>query len=599
MCLAIEPAPARRPFGAVLNPARNIRWRIIAPYAALTIVLAVAGTFLVTRLVGGSLDERFNNQLAEASRVASDALVRRERQHLETVRAIAFTDGIGAATSQPDAAALGRIVEPLAGNSAVERVEVLDANGRRIYGARLADRAALTYGPLSDATDRSDWESVQSVLAGRVDDAGDKFSEIVETPNGQVLYTAGPIYDGADRIMGVVLVGTTLDTFVNAAKLESLADVTVYDGDGAAIASTFSNEDGSVDLSQDAYAGGADGGDPIRENRSLFGRDFDLLYSTLNLRGEPVATYSVALPSSFIFSAQQSTRSQMTVLFALGMAAALIVGWFIARSITGPVQRLVRAAHAVGQGDLSVRAGVRGLDEIGILGRAFDDMTEKLQNQLLSTVRALTSAIDARDPYTMGHSLRVGQLAMEIGRHMELDDQKLRHLEVGGYLHDIGKIGVRDNVLLKPGALTPEERKAIEQHPQIGLDILAHVQLPPDVVEFVGSHHEKLNGSGYPRHLHAPQISIVARIAAVSDIYDALVTDRPYRAGMSPEKALHILHEEQEKGQLDISVIEALERVVPLWEQRRRDEPELRGFRIEQPDEAADTAGSAEQAKVA
>jgi putative nucleotidyltransferase with HDIG domain len=196
----------------------------------------------------------------------------------------------------------------------------------------------------------------------------------------------------------------------------------------------------------------------------------------------------------------------------------------------------------------------------------------------------------------MGHSLRVGQLAMEIGKDMELPDQKLRHLEVGGYLHDIGKIGVRDNVLLKPGALTPEERKAIERHPQIGLDILAHVQLPPDVVEFVGSHHEKLNGTGYPHHLHAPQISIVARIAAVADIYDALVTDRPYRAGMSPEKALEILHKEQQSGQLDLDVIGALERVIPLWEQRRRDEPELRGFKIEPQDDAAGDPPGAEEA---
>jgi putative nucleotidyltransferase with HDIG domain len=590
MCLAID--PPRGPTRALFAPLRNIRWRIIAPYAVLTIVLAVAGTFLVTRLVGGSLDERFNNQLAEASRVASDALVRRERQHLEAVRAIAFTDGIGAATAADDEASLERLVQPLAGNSALERVEVLDASGRRIYGARLDDASTLSYVALQDEIDRSGWASVQDVLAGRSDDAGDKFSEIVETPNGPVLYTAGPVYDG-ERIAGVVLVGTTLDTFVNAAKLESLADVTIYDAGGKAIASTFAHEDDGVDLTRTPEV--AEGDAAIREHRTLFGRDFDLLYGTLSLRGEPVATYSVGLPSSFIFSAQQDTREQMTLLFAVGMAAALIVGWFIARSITGPVQRLVRAAHAVGQGDLSVRAEVRGLDEIGILGRAFDDMTEKLQNQLLSTVRALTSAIDARDPYTMGHSLRVGQLAMEIGRDMQLPDQKLRHLEVGGYLHDIGKIGVRDNVLLKPGALTPEERKAIERHPQIGLDILAHVQLPPDVVEFVGSHHEKLNGTGYPHKLHAPQISIVARIAAVADIYDALVTDRPYRAGMTPEKALEILHKEQESGQLDLQVIEALERVVPLWEQRRRDEPELHGFRIE----AATNGATPEEAKAA
>jgi putative nucleotidyltransferase with HDIG domain len=596
MCLAID--PPRGPTRALISPLRNIRWRIIAPYAVLTVVLAVAGTFLVTRLVGGSLDERFNNQLAEASRVASDALVRRERQHLEAVRAIAFTDGIGAATAAGDSATLERLVQPLAGNSALERVELLDASGRRIYGARLSDASTLAYAPLRDATERSSWASVQDVLAGRTDDTGDKFSEIVDTPNGPVLYTAGPVYDG-NRIAGVVLVGTTLDTFVNAAKLESLADVTIYDADGAAIASTFAHEDEGIDLTRTAAAATDSGDAPLREHRTLFGRDFDLLYGTLYLRGEPVASYSVGLPSSFIFSAQQDTREQMTLLFTVGIAAALIVGWFIARSITGPVQKLVRAAHAVGQGDLSARADVRGLDEIGILGRAFDDMTEKLQNQLLSTVRALTSAIDARDPYTMGHSLRVGQLAMEIGKDMALPDQKLRHLEVGGYLHDIGKIGVRDNVLLKPGALTPEERKAIERHPQIGLDILAHVQLPPDVVEFVGSHHEKLNGTGYPHKLHAPQISIVARIAAVADIYDALVTDRPYRAGMTPEKALEILHKEQASGQLDLQVIEALERVVPLWEQRRRDEPELRGFRIETPPQETNGTAPPEEVKAA
>jgi HAMP domain-containing protein len=436
----------RGPVGKLLNPARNLRWRIIAPYAALTVALAIAGTYLVTRLVGGSLEERFNNQLAEASRVASDALVRRERRHLESVRAIAFTDGVGIATELTNEAYLERLVQPLVTNAAMERVEVLDASGQRIYGARLTDSGALTYGSLRDSSDRSGWASVQSVLAGDADELGDKFSEIVQTSDGSVLYTAGPIYEDG-RIVGAVLVGTTLDTFVSAAKLESLADVTIYDGAGNAIASTYAHEGETVDLSQQ-YLGAGAAPDPVREHRSLYGREFDLLYGTLYLRGEPVAAYSVGLPSSFIFNAQQDTRMQMTWLFALGTSAALVLGWLIARSITGPVQRLVRAAHAVGQGDLSVRSEVRGLDEIGILGRAFDDMTEKLQNQLLSTVRALTSAIDARDPYTMGHSLRVGQLAMEIGRDMKLPDQKLRHLEVGGYLHDIGKIGVRDNVLL-------------------------------------------------------------------------------------------------------------------------------------------------------
>src|SRR5262245_60071108 len=112
------------PARGLLYPARHIRWKIIAPYAALTVVLAIAGTFLVTKLVGGSLDERFNNQLAESSRVAADSLVRQERRHLEAVRAIAFTDGVGAATAAENGFLLAPLVQPLVANAGIERVEV-------------------------------------------------------------------------------------------------------------------------------------------------------------------------------------------------------------------------------------------------------------------------------------------------------------------------------------------------------------------------------------------------------------------------------------------------------------------------------------------
>jgi len=266
----------------------------------------------------------------------------------------------------------------------------------------------------------------------------------------------------------------------------------------------------------------------------------------------------------------------------VAMAAALLVGWFIARGITQPVSRLVAAANAVASGDLAARSRVDGQDEIGVLGRAFDAMTERLQRQMLATVRALTSAIDARDPYTMGHSLRVGQLATEIGRELGLSQSDQAHLEIGGYLHDIGKIGVRDAVLMKPGALTPEERAAIERHPTIGLDILEHVDLAPQVIEFVGRHHEKLDGKGYPQHLHGDGLGIFPRIASVADIYDAVTTDRPYRSGMTPAQGLGILYREAEAGQLDRTVVEALERVLPRWQQRLEDEPALQGFRIEE-----------------
>jgi putative nucleotidyltransferase with HDIG domain len=569
------------PAKAFSVPARNIRWKIIAPYAALTIVLAVAGTYLVARLVGGSLDERFNNQLAEASRVASDSLVRRERKHLEAVRAVAFTDGVSTAVDARDPARLKALVEPIVANQSLERVEVLDTTGTRIYGGLLYDPDTLTYTSVDEPENRASWPLVQKVLAGQRDAQGDKFTEIVYTPGGDVLYTAGPILDGT-RVAGVVLVGTPLASFLAGAQSEALADVTIYGETGFVRGTTFPAADAAdkVTLAPSETARDSDGSTLVRERRSLYGRDYDLLYGRLYIRGEFVGYYSVGLPSSFIFSAQTTTRMQMAVLFTFAIVAALFVGWFVSRTITDPVKKLAAAAIAVTDGDLLARSGVDGRDEIGTLGRAFDAMTERLQRQHLATVRALTSAIDARDPYTMGHSLRVGQLAVELGIALGLPPATLQHLEIGGYLHDIGKIGVRDSVLLKPGALDPEERAAIERHPTIGMEILDPVDLAPEVLEFVGGHHEKLDGRGYPQHLHAEQLSIIPRIAAVADIYDALVTDRPYRAGMSTEKALSILYKEANEGQLELRIVETMERIAPRWEERRLNEPGLKGYSV-------------------
>jgi putative nucleotidyltransferase with HDIG domain len=229
---------------------------------------------------------------------------------------------------------------------------------------------------------------------------------------------------------------------------------------------------------------------------------------------------------------------------------------------------------------LTARSGVRTADEIGVLATSFDAMTERLQRQHISTVKALTAAIDARDPYTAGHSARVGHLAVQIGQRLGLPDSQLQHLEIGGYLHDIGKIGVRDNILLKSSRLTPEERDLMERHPRVGLEILQSVELPPEVISFVGGHHEKLDGTGYPGRKRGAEVTIVARIAAVSDIYDALTTDRPYRAGLTAQQALEIIDREAEEGRLDRRVVAALDFLIPSWERQRRTDPSLKGFHL-------------------
>jgi len=176
----------------LLLPGRYIRWKIIAPYALLTILIAATGTYIATRLVTGSLEERFENQLAEAARVTSDSVVRRERQHLEVVRGVALTEGVAAATEAGSSSSLASLVEPLAANNRTELVEVLDGRGQRLLGVYLASPESLQYGPISDAADRGSWTMVRNVLEGRNDGLGDKFAQIVQTTYGYAIYTAGP-----------------------------------------------------------------------------------------------------------------------------------------------------------------------------------------------------------------------------------------------------------------------------------------------------------------------------------------------------------------------------------------------------------------------
>ena len=575
-------AKAFAPIQALTFPRRHIRWKIILPYIFLAALLAVIATYLVTRLVADSLTERFDNQLVEAGRVTADEVVRKEREHLETVRAIAFTEGVAESIQAKNRNGLQALVEPIAANGAVERLEILDAKGQRIKALSLSDEAGLRYQEISNSDQPASWPLVGRVLEGETDQLGDKYAQIVQTSEGFVLYTAGPI-SGDSGLVGVVLVGTRLDSFAKAAKAKALADITVYDFAGKPLVSTFALPDGSssdearLDVDPAVVDVATDGAVAVRERRSLWGRDYDLLYGRLDVRNQAVGLYSVGLSSDYIFSAGSMTRLQMSIVFGLGMGAVLAIGLWLASVFTKPVMRLVHTARLVTAGDLSARTELDSADEIGILASSFDEMTEKLQRQHLSAVRALASAIDARDPYTRGHSARVGQLAALLGRKLDLDEKALSNIEIGGYLHDIGKLGIEDAILLKADDLTTGERNVIKEHTDIGLGILEPVELAEDVLDFVHNHHERLDGSGYPRGLAQEEVSIIARIAAVADMYDALTSSRPYRSAATPEEALALLRS-QAGTALDAEVVEAMASVLPDWEERRASEPDLEGL---------------------
>ena len=184
-----------------------------------------------------------------------------------------------------------------------------------------------------------------------------------------------------------------------------------------------------------------------------------------------------------------------------------------------------------------------------------------LRRRVARRIFLLARAIDAKSLWTAGHSERVTQLALKIGRVMGLNQKELDDLHRGGLLHDIGKIGIAPEILDKAGKLTDEEYELMREHVRIGARILEPIQAYADVIPIVLQHHEYYDGSGYPDGIYGESISLGARIFTVADHYDALISDRPYRAGLAPEVVLGFIKNGAGK-KFDPMVVEAFLEVI-------------------------------------
>jgi putative nucleotidyltransferase with HDIG domain len=240
----------------------------------------------------------------------------------------------------------------------------------------------------------------------------------------------------------------------------------------------------------------------------------------------------------------------------------------------------------LGIGDIGARlVGAYEVNALTVLGATFwilrslfhqyfeslNHLQKKVQeNKMLneSFLIAMAASIDARDPYTHGHSYRVAYWGKEIAERLKLPQQKVMEVYYGGILHDIGKIGIEDSILKKEGALTKEEFERIKEHPVIGYEILKEAAVFHDLLPAIRSHHERVDGNGYPDGLVGDEIPLIARILAVSDAFDAMVSDRPYRRGMSVEEALSRIDEASGK-QFDPQIAEVF---INLIESYSKDE---------------------------
>ncbi len=184
---------------------------------------------------------------------------------------------------------------------------------------------------------------------------------------------------------------------------------------------------------------------------------------------------------------------------------------------------------------------------------------EQLRQSYLDTITAVANAIEARDPYTRGHTERVTTIAKAIARRMGWDEERLSSLQVGALLHDVGKLGVADAILLKPGPLTDAEYAEIKIHPEVGRRVLHGISYLESAIPGVLHHHERYDGQGYPDRLAGQDIPLAGRILAVADAFDAMTSDRPYRRAMSPQTAIAELKREA-GAQFDPEVVAAFMR---------------------------------------
>jgi len=257
-----------------------------------------------------------------------------------------------------------------------------------------------------------------------------------------------------------------------------------------------------------------------------------------------------------------------SLIFFIGLLLiSRILGYFFSSYFARPIEQLAEEAAIIASGQYENRFTTGRKDEIGTLAEALNNMASRIidgtrerENFLIGILMALTRSIDAKSPWTAGHSERVTKYAEAIGRSLNLNDDQMRVLSISAILHDIGKIAVPEQILDKQGKLSKEEYDVVKKHPKTGADILAHIPSYETILYGVLHHHEHWDGTGYPNGLTEKNIPLFARIICVADAYDALTDERPYRKAWTKEQALQFLDQQKEK-MFDPEIVDVFKKI--------------------------------------
>lgn len=529
-----------------------VRVKITLPFILIAIAMAVFVAFLLYQIVFENIDQRYNTQLVESGKLAAEWMVQEENTRLATLRILAFTSGVGDALQARDAealrlAALGNTI----GNQE-DAVEFLTPDGDLVLSIRhrpgSLDVDDYIFAKTSEV-DYLQWPFVKQVIDRYADIQGDKFSGLARAPWGDYFYVTGPVFDSTGKFAGVIMVGRLMTNLVNQMSIKTRSQVSFYDLSGQVIASTYAPPALTAPVIDVVFE---------RETTSSQRRDIsnkrDLSYKTIDygellgpwkLRSnEELGLIGTALPKNLLVQTSDVSRIQIVTFVGLVMFFVIMMGGYIANLITHPLLELVNASKEVARGNFKIKVKPHANDEVAVLTENFNLMITSIEQSHADLVKAYNSTLEGwsratglRDNETEAHIQRVTDITVKLAQYMGIGGDLLVHIYRGTLLHDVGKIGVPDAILRKPGKLTADEWVLMRQHPQFAYDMLISIEYLRPSIDIPYCHHEKWDGSGYPRGIKGADIPLIARIFTIVDVWDAMTSDRVYRKAMDDDDA--------------------------------------------------------------
>jgi putative nucleotidyltransferase with HDIG domain len=516
--------------------------KIVLPFAALTLAVGAVGTMTATGELNARSQEAFDNQLVHDGFVTQSMVVAGDSERRAILKLL--TSGPGLSENWAKTAMLTAWLERALTIHPNVIVEAVDTSGHEIVGV-------VGHGALADTVtqnhDLSSWPDVTNMLSG-----GLTTLDIVASAPRPAVFSGETVRGATGTLLGGILVGDYLDDRAATIKASLHDDVTYYDVNGQVLSTSSSLPPAEWStLSLDPTTRSRVTPTSVVELSRTAGGPGTEILSPWTVRTANLGYVGTTASSAGLLADTNQLRIILVILFLAGVLFTLAIGIWLARRITRPVHRLVEATRLVSAGDLDHQTPVTTKDEIGELTDSFNQMTRslrdksaslkvtmsQLQDTYLMTIEALAAAVEARDPYTHGHTRRVEEYAVIMARALGCDEAEVSAIRRASVLHDIGKIGIEDEILRKQGRLEPEEELRMQRHPVIGVDMLKGIDFLDPVLALIRNHHERWDGNGYPDQLREDEIPLGARILAVADALDAMTSDRPYRAARTFEYA--------------------------------------------------------------